>query len=112
MRPLDQLLEIIQTYRNAKRRTVASTVAKMFLCSMLGLAREIDNLRLAPFCAQLCRERIFRCADDFAFDVCDRPHSSQRGGCIEERDRLGHRHRRRTAVVRTAARAIRRPAPS
>ena len=41
------------------------------LCSMLGLAREIDNLRLAPFALSYVANN-FRCADDFALGVSER----------------------------------------
>src|ERR1700751_5035280 len=41
------------------------------LCSMLGLAREVADLRLAPFVLSYVASD-FRCADDFASSVSDR----------------------------------------
>jgi hypothetical protein len=38
---------------------------------MLGLAREIDDLRLAPFALAYVASN-FRCADDFALSVPER----------------------------------------
>ena len=41
------------------------------LCTVLGLVREIDDLRLAPFALGNVASD-FRCADDFTLEVFDR----------------------------------------
>src|SRR5258706_14402520 len=68
--PLDQLLEIIRRIgmRKTHRREHSG---QDVLCSMLGLAREIDDLRLAPFVLSHVASD-FRYANDFALSVPDR----------------------------------------
>jgi hypothetical protein len=67
--PFDQLLEIIRRIgmRKTNRRQHSG---QDVLCSMLGLAREIDDLRLAPFVLGYVASD-FRCADDFALRISD-----------------------------------------
>src|SRR5580692_140595 len=68
--PFDPLLEIIRRIgmRETHRR---QHNGQDVLCSMLGLACEIDDLRLAPFVLSYVTSDL-RCADDFALSVSDR----------------------------------------
>src|SRR5712671_5550008 len=73
--PFDQLLEIIRRIgmRKTNRRQHGG---QDVLCSMLGLAREIDNLRLAPLMLSYVASD-FRCADDFALSVSERRNAQR-----------------------------------
>src|ERR1700730_3158397 len=67
--PFNHLLEIITrigTRKTHRRQNSGQDV----LCSMLGLACEIDDLRFAPFVRSYVTSD-FRCADDFALSVSD-----------------------------------------
>src|SRR2546429_6599019 len=65
--PFDQVLEIIRGagLRKTYRRLHGG---QDVLCAMLRLAREIDDLRLAPFVLSYVTSD-FLCADDFALSV-------------------------------------------
>src|SRR6185437_13595318 len=68
--PLDQSLKIIRCIgmRTTHRRLHGG---QNVLCSMFGLARETDDLRLAAFALRYVASN-FRCADDLALRVSDR----------------------------------------
>src|SRR5258707_11062316 len=68
--PFDQLLEISRRIgmRKTNRRQHSG---QDVLCSMLGLAREIDDLRLAPFVLGYVASD-FRCTNDLILSVPER----------------------------------------
>jgi hypothetical protein len=68
--PFDQFLEVVsRTGMGKTHRRLHG--GQDVLCAVFGLAREIDNLRLAPFALRYVASD-FRCADDFSLSVPDR----------------------------------------
>jgi hypothetical protein len=66
----DQFLEVIS--RTGMRKTHCRLHGSQdVLCAVFGLAREIDDLSLAPFALSYVASD-FRCADDFSLGVPDR----------------------------------------